>query len=172
MVQEILAPGVKNAEEADLGAEMFLRPGYGEKGLGTHAEQQIIERRLVLQCQIGDGFRQGEDNMEVLHGQQFGTTPVQPAGALERAALGTVAIAAGVVAVAFPLAVVAFFDVATEGGGTAEFNVFHQAKLIVRQVILLPVGRPVGAKNVSQLQRWPDHYRLCFLGRPLLRGGG
>jgi hypothetical protein len=55
------------------------------------------------------------------------------------------------------MAVVAFFDMATEGGGAAGLDGAHQSKLMMRQSMVLPVGRPVFSKNVGQFQGWPKH---------------
>ena len=48
---QFLVPGVENAEEADLRAEMFGIAGEFEKGFRTGAKQKIVDDLLVLQSQ-------------------------------------------------------------------------------------------------------------------------
>ena len=52
MKQEILAPGMQDREESDLGAKVFGIGGYLHKRLGNGAEQQVVEFGGVLpnQC--------------------------------------------------------------------------------------------------------------------------
>jgi hypothetical protein len=48
MVRHRRAPGVEHGGEADAGAEMLVIGGDGEQRLGRRAEQQVVDRRLVL----------------------------------------------------------------------------------------------------------------------------
>jgi len=57
MVQEILTPGVQNAEEADLSSQMAWVRGDLLQGFGTGAEQQVVKNLLVLQQQLGELVR-------------------------------------------------------------------------------------------------------------------
>ena len=69
MVLQGLAPGVENHGHAELGAEM---PGLGCDGgerLRRRAEQDRIDRGLVLEGDLADRCRQREDDMEVRHRQ-------------------------------------------------------------------------------------------------------
>ena len=49
-----------------------------EHGLGRGLEQEIVDDGLVLVGNIRDGRGQGEDLMEVLHGQQLSLTGGKP----------------------------------------------------------------------------------------------
>ena len=71
MSEQILAPGMQNGEESDLRSQVFGISGYLEQGLGTGAEQEVIEDLLVLQRQWGELVRQGEDNVDVGDRQEF-----------------------------------------------------------------------------------------------------
>src|SRR5882724_1817545 len=89
---------------------------------------------------------------------------MKPAGTGERTAFWTMTVAAGVIAVTLSLTAVAFFDMATEGGGAADLNGAHQTELIPRQGMELPVSRPVLPKNVSQFEHWPRHLLRLLSG--------
>jgi hypothetical protein len=71
--------------------------------------------------------------------------------------LGTMAVTAGVIAVASVGAVAAFFEVAAQSGRTADLDGAHHPQMIARQGMRLPVGRAVLSKNVGQLQSGPRH---------------
>jgi len=66
---QVLSPGVENAEEADLGAEVTRIGGHFEERRGAGLEEQAVEDALVL---IGEGsqlVRQREDHMKVANGE-------------------------------------------------------------------------------------------------------
>ena len=97
MALQSLAPGMQNAEEADLGAEV---PGIGrdfQQGCGAGFEQELEENLLVLPDQRDQRMRHAEDQVEVAHRQQFLLPGAQPLLAGVGLALRTVAVSAGVV---------------------------------------------------------------------------
>jgi hypothetical protein len=47
MVLQILPPGVKERDEADLGTQVFRIGGDRAQGFGTGAEQDVVKRFLV-----------------------------------------------------------------------------------------------------------------------------
>jgi len=65
VVFEFLRPGGEHAEEADVGAEVFGIGGHGLQGLGSGAEQEIVEEFLVWESQGGEFPRHGEDHVDV-----------------------------------------------------------------------------------------------------------
>ena len=79
MVLQLLIPGMEDAEETDLSAEV---PGICsdlDQGLGAGAEEQPVYHFFVLQCQRGQLMRECENDMSVRHRQQFGASRFQPA---------------------------------------------------------------------------------------------
>jgi hypothetical protein len=46
MMQQVLPPGVRDRDEADLGAKVFGIGGDRAQGLGAGAEQDVVERFL------------------------------------------------------------------------------------------------------------------------------
>ena len=116
MVHQRLAPGVQHGDEADISAEMLRVGGDGLEGSCGGSEQGAIDFALVLQCQRREFCRQGEDDVEIGDRQQILAAVFQPLRALLRLALGTVAIAAGVVRYAQLTAGIAGIDVAAKLG--------------------------------------------------------
>ena len=92
MIDQVLAPGVKDGGEGDLRAEAFA-PELQEGGAGA-VEEQIVDGLGVLQRQRTQPGRQREDPMKIAHGQQSGALFFEPVGAALMLARGTVTIAA------------------------------------------------------------------------------
>ena len=62
---ECRAPGVEHGGEADTGAEMLRVGGDGGERLGGGLEEDGVDGGLVVEGNVGDGGRQGEDHMKV-----------------------------------------------------------------------------------------------------------
>ena len=96
MVQQVLAPGVQDRDEADLGAQM---PGVGgdrAQRLGGRTKQQVVDHRLVLVGDGGDLLGQREDHMEILDRQELGAPILQPLRPRERLAFWAMTVTAAV----------------------------------------------------------------------------
>jgi hypothetical protein len=97
MQSQVLSPGVQNAQEADLGSEV-LRVGRNfEHGLSAGAEEQIVEQPWIALTERVQLVGQGKDDVEVGHAEQILFVPCQPSLACLSLALGTVAVATGVI---------------------------------------------------------------------------
>src|ERR1017187_5799523 len=94
MMLEVLSPGMENAEEHDLRAAVIRITGQFEQRSSTGAEEQIIEQALVLEEESGELVGQGEDDVEVGHGQKLRRTRGQPPGTRVALAPGAVPVAA------------------------------------------------------------------------------
>jgi hypothetical protein len=78
---QILPPGMEHGEETDLGAQMFGIGGDGLQRLGRGAEENAVDRRLVLMGDGGNLFGQRQNDVKILRGEKFGATVVEPPGA-------------------------------------------------------------------------------------------
>ena len=94
MVHEVLAPGVEDGGEAQLGLEALLAK-LEEGGAGA-LKEQAIERGLVLEEERAQGGREGEDPVEIADGQQSPSLLLEPLAAALVLAGGAVAVAAAV----------------------------------------------------------------------------
>jgi hypothetical protein len=97
MKLELLVPGVKHAEEADLSSEMSGVASDFEKSFCAGTKQQTIDYFFVLQGQRSQLRRQSKDHMDVGHREQFFATCLDPAFAGAGLTLRTMAIATAVV---------------------------------------------------------------------------
>jgi len=71
MVLEGLAPGVQHGKHADLRTEVLGISGDRAESLRGCPEQDVIDELLVLECDARQLVRDGEDNVEVLDGQDL-----------------------------------------------------------------------------------------------------
>ena len=128
MVHEVLAPGMEDGGEAQLGAEMFLAK-LQESGAGT-LEEQPVERGGVLQSQRAQFCRKGEDPMEIAHGQQRAALMLQPLKAALMLAGWAVAIAAAVGPPVGAVAVLASPDRPAQLNGSTPGQTTQDFKLV------------------------------------------
>src|ERR1017187_6035498 len=97
MMLQFLIPGVQDAEESDLSAEVLGVAGDIDQRLGTAAESQAIHHLLVLQSQRRQFVRERENDVGIGCGQQFGTPRVEPAVTRVALALRAMPVAARIV---------------------------------------------------------------------------
>ena len=133
VVQQGLPPGVEEGEEADAGAEMTGIGGHLQERLRGGAEEQVVENARILECEGGEGMRQGEDHVRVRHRQQRGPLLIEPFRGGTPLALRAVAIAAGVVREGAVAAAVARVDMTAQCGGPAGEEIPDDALLIATQ---------------------------------------
>jgi hypothetical protein len=69
MMLKLLVPGVKDAEETDLSAEMIGILCDFQKRLGTAAEQQAVDNPFILQSQWRQLVRKCKNDVGLGHGQ-------------------------------------------------------------------------------------------------------
>src|SRR2546430_16152376 len=93
---EFLIPGMQNAEEADLGAEVLGIAGDFQKRLRTGAKQEIVEDLLVLQGQWRQLPRKREDHMHIARGEKFSPAAGVPVFPRSGLSFRTVPVTAGI----------------------------------------------------------------------------
>ena len=153
VLRQILPPGVQDGRAAEVAAEMAGIAAEGGEGVGGGVEEEGVEEPGVALREGVEGMRQGEDEMEVLDGQQLRAAGVEPALFGEGLAFGTVTVAAGVVGDALGPAGVTGLAMAAEGGGAAGLDGAHGAALGAGQPMGLPIRRAMGAEDVGELHR-------------------
>ena len=118
MKLEFLVPGVKHAEEADLGSEIGGVARDLHQGFGAGPEQQTVDEFPVLESQCSQLRRQREDDVHVGRGQQFTATRRDPAFPRPGLTLRAVPVATRVVGDGGTVSATgALIDMAAESGG-------------------------------------------------------
>src|SRR5580658_2198199 len=164
MNPEILSPGMQDAEESDLGAEMFGIGSDLQQSRGAGAEQKVIDDLLVLQRQPREFVRDRKNNMHVLHGQQFFAAFGNPLVASIGLALGTMPGAARVERGGLKAALATAIQVATECRRAAVLDGEKDAQMEPSQPGSVPFDEAAAMHpdNICHLERWPAHF-LCSL---------
>ena len=159
MMGQRRAPGVEDGGEADARAQMLRVGGDRDEGLGGDPEQEVVDGGLVLERDGADRSRQGEDDVIVWNRQKLRLAFFEPLPRRRALALRAVAIAAGIVGDAFVRAVLAALDMSAERGGSTGLDRRHHLQLGVAHVtgVGLAPRRPMGPKNVGDLQARPRH---------------
>ena len=96
MKLEFLVPGVQDAEETDLGAEVPRIAGDLKQRLGAGPEQESIDLAFIHQRQWRKLTRQRKDHVNVARGQEFFSPRFQPAVASVSLALRAMPVPARV----------------------------------------------------------------------------
>ena len=123
-------------------------------------EEQLQKRTLVLlltEDEWVEFVRQGEDIVEIGYGQEFGLTFFEPLGCRQGLTLGAVAVAAGVVGVAFEAAGGAVVAMSAQNGGAAGFDGPQHLQLLPGQTLMGTELGAVQAHDVRQLAPRPGH---------------
>ena len=150
---ERLAPGVQHEGSGDVAAEP-ARVGaeLGELVRNTLEEQRIECARIALRERVLY-MRQGEDEMEVRHRQEFGAPGGEPAFLGPCLALRAVAVAAGVVVVAKFCTRVTALDMATECVGATRLDCAHRSILHGSQCVCGLIRRAKAREELRQFYR-------------------
>ena len=158
MADEGLPPRVEDAEEADPGTEMPGGRGHLEERVGAGAKQQLVDQRGVATAQDVERMGQGEDHVDVGHGEQLALPRGEPPLPRVCLALRTVPVATRVVRDRPMPARVTLIQVTTKRGRpTASEGPEHgpvldaQPRMPCQEVITL------GAEDIGHFYRWPTH---------------
>jgi hypothetical protein len=163
---ELLIPGMKNAEETDLRAEMPGIFGDFQKRLGARPEQQTVDDLFVLQGHWRQFVWQRENDMGIARGQQFGAPRVKPAVAGIALAPGAMPVSARIERDGLMAAARTLVDMATQRGGSAAKDGRKHFQVQPREPDGMPVDKSVscGEYDIGQLKEWPVHltvWRRC-----------
>ena len=146
---------MEHGGDADPCAQVAGIGGDRQHRLGGCAEQQVIDDSLVVEGDLGDLGRQGEDDVEVSDRQQVGLALGQPRARGGALALGAVPVAAAVVGDPPVAAVLAGLDMTAQGCGAAMLDRRHDLELMKAQVPGMggPISGAGSAEDIGDLER-------------------
>src|SRR5579872_3638445 len=122
MEQQVLSPGVKNADHTDFRTEVFGIARYFQQCLCTGSEQQVVKHSWVVQREHIEFVRHGEYYMKVAGGEKLALAICEPMFARLRLALRTMPVAAGVIRDGLVTALRTGIDVAAQRSCAAALN--------------------------------------------------
>ena len=114
MEQQVLTPGMQDAQETNLCSQMLRVSGHLKECGGAGLEQQAIEHFRIVLTEWIQLVRDGEDHMKVGHAEHFFLAGGKPALACLRLALWAMAIAARVIRDGLMAALWTVIDMAAE----------------------------------------------------------
>src|SRR5258707_12191789 len=158
-----LSPGVQDAEKADLGTEMSWIRGYFQQGSSRGVEQESEKGFLVLPDQWREQVRNSEDEMKIVHRQQFLLALGKPLLASTGLTLRAMPVPTGVVGDPAEISATgAHIEMAAQCSSTATGNGPEHLDLRPGQpcAIAFPKPTPSDADDVGNLPGWPGHYGL------------
>ena len=95
MSEQVLAPGVENAQNTDFGAQVLGVRRDFQQGSSAGGEQEMVKLPGIILRQEVELVRDGEDRVKVIRGQEFLFPFGEPACTCLGLALGAVPVAAG-----------------------------------------------------------------------------
>jgi len=152
---------VQHGGDADPGPQMLRIGGDRQHGLGRDFEQEIVDHRLVLVGDIGDGRWQREDHVIVRHRQQLGLAVGEPLLGRGALALRAVPVAAGVVGDGGIGAVRTARDMAAKGRRAAALDRRHHLQLVEADMAGMGLApcQTMAAEDIRDLQSRVRHAR-------------
>ena len=118
-----LSPSVQDAEEADLGTEMFWIRGNFQQSGSRGIEQESEQHLLVLPDQWDERVRHAENEMKIVHRQQFLLALGEPGLASAGLTLRAMPVPTGVVGDTGDISATgAHIEMAAQCGSTATDN--------------------------------------------------
>ncbi len=152
---KILRPGVQDAGESDLGAEMFWISGDLFEGARDSGEEDAVHEPLIAVDEWPQLTRHRKHDMEVGHRQQTLDALGDPFRTLRPLTLGTVAIPAGVVGDLFVSTTAATVDMAAQGRSPATGDATDHLVLGRRQITATAKFTAVAADQIGDLELRP-----------------
>ena len=154
VVRHRRAPGVKHRRDANPGTEVLGVGGDLDHRVRARPHQQIVDLAFVLMRDVSDRLWQGEDEVEIPHGQQLGLARRQPCLGGTRLALWAMAVAAGVVGDVLVRAVFAPRDMPAKRRRAAALDGAHHLQLVEADMarIRRPPGSTMGTEDIRDLQ--------------------
>ena len=155
--EQVSGPGVEHPDDPGLCPEVSRIGGQQLESLPRGRHQEAVDLPLVGACEVTQLFGESEGQKEVGTGQEPGPLPVEPAARAIPAALGTMPIAAGMVAVEQLTTLVALAKVPTESSRATPLDVRHHFEVRWQHAgaELLTIGTSRRAEDVRDLEhRW------------------
>ena len=117
-----MPPCVQDHSGAGLGPQKPVILGKSAQGMPGCLEEQVITESIIVHAPIVELRREGKNNMVIPDGQKLLAASLNPKLSFEPATLGTMAIAAGIIADADHTASGAGIEMPTQSSGTATFQ--------------------------------------------------
>ena len=165
MMQQVLAPGMKNTEKADLGSQVFRIGSNLQESSGADSKQKCVHQFLVMKRQRRKGMGDRENHVQVRNSQEFLLTGGQPLPSRSVQTLRAMPVAAAVVRdgdymttlrTTVPVPSERCCPTTLNGGKYLQVQGCQPRPIILNETF------PCRSNDVRHLERWPHHWG-CFL---------
>lgn len=145
---------MKDRNHASPGTKVLGVGGDLDHCVCARAHEQVVDLAFVLMRNIRNLFGQGEDEVEIPHGQQLGLTCRQPCLRRTSLTFGAVTIAARVVGDVFMCAVSAARNMSAKRRRAAALDGAHHLELVKADVpcVCPTPDSAMGAEDIRDLQ--------------------
>jgi hypothetical protein len=159
MKHQVRSPTVKDSEETNLSAEVLRIGCNGGHGFGHRAKEKVVDHLFVLIGNGGNLFGHRENDMKIGHLQKLGLPVLNPLCSSETLTFWAMSIAAAVEGIPLIAALIAAFEVATQGCRAAHLNCRHDAPLRDghRRAMFLAIGYTVATEYIRHFQLGSFH---------------
>ena len=168
VVFEVLAPGVQDGQEPDLGPQVLRVGGDLLQGLGGGTEQDPVDFPRILLGDRAEHRRECQDHVKVFNGQQLSFSCLHPLRRSGGLALGAMAVPARVVGDPLMPAAVTLLDMPAQSRSPAGGDVAEGAALLGRERVAVAVEEGIGkvSEDIGHFEPMSRH----DWGRPSVLG--
>ena len=149
VIDQGLSPGMKDGQDACLGMEIFLLFSQLQQALTGRVEEQIVAQFFIGPDQGMKLMGQGEDQMKMLHGQEFCLASFEPAFFDQTLAFGTMPIAAGVITHPQMPTAITLINMSPQSGRPAGSNGIEGFVLGQREGVGLAISPSIASEDLS-----------------------
>ena len=162
MSEQVLSPGVENAQDTDFGAQVLGVRRDFQQGGGGGREQEMVKVTSVVLRQEVDLVRDGEDHVKVIRGQQFLFPFGEPACTRLALALGAMPITTRIMGDGLKSALRAGIEMTSERSSAAVQQGAEGLELLEIEAGTIPVKKTLAlhAEDVGHLHGGSIHF-LC-----------
>jgi len=153
MGSESLVPGMEDGREAHFSSEVVVAELL--EGLRHRLKQELEDHVFVTEREGVKFVRECEHIVEVRDREKLGGARLEPFGFGEGLALGTMAIATGVVGRSLKTAIITLFEMASQKGRATGLDGLHHFEMGNRERMVPAVGVAVEAEYVCHLPTGP-----------------
>ena len=151
MIEQGPCPGVEHGQNRQPPADITPVPRELLQGGGGAAQEQSVENFLMGPTDRVQLLGDGQCQQVIVAGQEAGALGFQPAFDLFSVTLGTMPVAAGVIAVKLMSAAIALVKLAAAGRRAATHQILQELLLTGQKGVRPRVIRSVAAKDIRHL---------------------
>jgi hypothetical protein len=144
---------VQNSRKTDAGSESLPVESTVEQSVRRTLKEHRVHEGLVVENQRVEFVGKGDDDVEIVSGEESFESLLHPSDLLQSLTFGTMAVAARIVR-DVEVAAIVFTDihVPAQSGGATLFDVAHDLKMFIGKRVSIPVVLAMGTEDIGNFQ--------------------